>query len=339
MTQDEQQAREVAHWQLLTFRARSFRWASALLTAAQRRRVAALYAFCRQVDDLADADWVAPEAQADLENLLTALEAEPNGEALWPPSYLWFRDLCVECDIEFGVVRQLLLGMLSDLGVVRVQSDSELVRYCYRAAGTVGLMMCSVLGVRDRRALRHAIDLGIAMQLTNISRDVLEDAEACRVYLPAERLEAYGVSPEELVDGSADPQSVSVVVSDVLALAERYYESGDAGMRYLPGRARWAILVASRLYRGIGRRLRRRRQSNPLLGRVVVPWFAKLGLAASASLGWLRVTLLPPKTRPVLPYREYRRAVQGLPKDSVAKGGPVIASDGGRPMAPRRSML
>ena len=66
MTQDEQQAREIAQWQLLTFRARSFRWASALLTAAQRRRVAALYAFCRAVDDLADADWVAPEAQADL---------------------------------------------------------------------------------------------------------------------------------------------------------------------------------------------------------------------------------------------------------------------------------
>ena len=339
MTHDEQQAREVAHWQLLTFRARSFRWASALLTAAQRRRVAALYAFCRAVDDLADADWVAPEAQADLERLLTALEAEPDGEALWPETYLWFRDLCVECEIEFGVVRQLLLGMLSDLGVVRLQSDTELVRYCYRAAGTVGLMMCSVLGVRDRRALRHAIDLGIAMQLTNISRDVLEDAEASRVYLPAERLEEYGVHSEDLVDGCADPESVSVVVSDVLALAERYYESGDAGMRYLPARARWAILVASRLYRGIGRRLRRRRRSNPLLGRVVVPWFAKLGLVASASLSWVRVTLFPPKTRPVLPYRDYLKAVQGPPREPVVDGGPVITSEGAQPIAPRRSML
>ncbi len=339
MTQDEQQAREVTQWQLLTFRARSFRWASALLTAAQRRKVAALYAFCRAVDDLADADWVTPEAQADLESLLTALEAEPNGEALWPETYLWFRDLCIECEIDFGIVRQLLLGMLSDLGVVRIQSDSELVRYCYRAAGTVGLMMCSVLGVRDRLALRHAIDLGIAMQLTNISRDVLEDAEAHRVYLPADRLEGYGVSPEDLLDGSADPQSVSVAVSDVLALAERYYESGDAGMRYLPARARWAILVASRLYRGIGRRLRRRRQSNPLLGRVVVPWYAKLGLVASATLSWVRITLIPPKTRPVLPYRDYLRAVQGPPKDSVVDSGPVIASDGAQPMAPRRSML
>ena len=114
------------------------------------------------------------------------------------------------------VVRELLLGMISDLDVVRLQSDSELVRYCYRAAGTVGLMMCSVLGVRDLRALRHAIDLGIAMQLTNIARDVREDAEASRVYLPAERLSEYGVAPEDLVDGNADTQAVSVVVSEIV---------------------------------------------------------------------------------------------------------------------------
>lgn len=317
MMASEQRAREVAHWQVLTFRARSFRWASAFLSVAERRKVASLYAFCRAVDDLADADWVTPEAQADLESILAALEAEPNGEKLWPEGYLWFRDLCLECQIDFGVVRELLLGMLSDLGVVRVQSDAELVRYCYRAAGTVGLMMCSVLGVRDPRALRHAIDLGIAMQLTNISRDVLEDAEACRVYLPAKRLEDYGVSPEDLVDGRADPQAVGVVVSDVLELSERYYQSGDAGMRYLPARARWAILVASRLYRGIGRRLRRRQQSNPLAGRAVVPWFAKVGLVASATASWFRVTLFPPKTRPMLPYRDYPVGVRKKPKTSA----------------------
>jgi phytoene synthase len=305
MTNSEQKAREVAQWQVLTFRARSFRWASALLSRAQRRKVAALYAFCRAVDDLADADWVTEDDRRDLETLLAALEAEPDAEAKWPENYLWFRELCLESHIDFRVVRELLLGMVSDLDLVRLKTDDELVRYCYRAAGTVGLMMCSVLGVRDLRALRHAIDLGIAMQLTNIARDVREDAEASRVYLPAERLDEYGVAHQDLVAGEVDEEAVSVVVGDVLQMAERYYESGDAGMHYLPPRARWAILVASRLYRGIGRRLRHRHRSNPMFGRVVVPWFAKLGLVASATWSWFRLSWFPPMTRPVLPYRDY----------------------------------
>lgn len=288
---EAEQTRETDHWKVLSTRARSFRWASAFLNAAQRRRVASLYAFCRAVDDLADADWVTPADQKDLTALQVALAAEPSVGELWPTRFLWFRDLCLECEIAFPVVGDLLSGMISDLGEVRVKSEDELIRYCYRAAGTVGLMMCSVLGVRDPRALRHAVDLGIAMQLTNISRDVLEDAQASRVYLPADRLLAVGVGHEDLVEGHADSLGVSLVVSDVLSLAERYYRSGDQGMGYLPARPRWAILVASRLYRGIGRRLRRRRQSDPLRGRVVLPWFVKLALLVPASLSWLRLSL------------------------------------------------
>lgn len=296
MTIPDRKARAIANWQTLAFRARSFRWASALLSRLERERVAALYAFCRAVDDLADTDWASPESQEELKMLFAAVAAEPGGRELWPPQYLWFRELCLECDIDFRAVRDLLLGMISDLEDVRVETDRELVRYCYRAAGTVGLMMCAVLGVRDPRARRHAIDLGIAMQLTNISRDVLEDAEVGRVYLPAKRLVELGTTPEDLVEGTADVEAVRLVVGDVLTLAERYYRSGDAGMRFLPLRARWAVLVASRLYRGIGRRLRRQQRCNPLRGRVVVPWFEKLGLVARATGVWLLVTLRLSKT-------------------------------------------
>lgn len=290
-------ARETAQWQALAFHARSFRWASAFLSHAERRKVAALYAFCRNVDDLVDEPWATPEARKDLEQLQAALQTPHCPEALWPEAYRWFRPLCVEHGIDFRVVRELLVGMSSDLRVVLLESDRELLRYCYRAAGTVGLMMCAVLGVRDPRAWRHAVDLGIAMQLTNISRDVLEDAQARRVYLPADRLGVYGVAPEELIDGEADPEAVSLVVGEVLHIAEGYYRSGDEGMRFLPLRARWAILIASRLYRGIGRRLKRRYQSNPLLGRVMVPWFEKVALVASATLSWLRLSIWPPRIR------------------------------------------
>ncbi len=310
MSTDDEQTRAIAQWQILAFRARSFRWAAALLSRAQRQRVVALYAFCRAVDDLADAEFVTPEARQDLDRMRAALAAEPDGESLWPESYRWFRSLCIECGIDFRVVGELLNGMTSDLGVVRLQSDRELMRYCYRVAGTVGLMMCSVLGVRDPRAWRYAIDLGIAMQLTNIARDVLEDAQASRVYLPATRLDAYGVDADDLIRGEADPQAVSLVVDEVLAMADGYYRSADEGMLFLPARARWAILVASRLYEGIGRRLRRRFQSNPLLGRVVVPWSKKLALVVGATGMWLRLAIRPPRASHRKQLREY---LDGLP--------------------------
>ena len=305
MTGLSERRREFEHWQLLALRARSFRWASTFLNRAQRRRVATLYAFCRAVDDLVDSNRAVSDAREELERMLVALQAEPEGESLWPEDYLWFRALCFECDIDFRVVRELVSGMLSDLDVVRFQSDAELVRYCYRVAGTVGLMMCAVFDVRDARAWRHAVDLGIAMQMTNIVRDVLEDARASRVYLPAPRLRTHGVTAGELIEGVADPTAVSVVVRDLLAWSERYYRSADAGMRFLPSRARWAVLIASRLYRGIGRRLQRRHRSNPLFGRVVVPWFEKLGLVASATLSWVRLSVLPSTRVPLLEDRDY----------------------------------
>lgn len=319
ITEAEARARETAQWQMLAFHARSFRWASAFLSSAQRRKVAALYAFCRTVDDLVDGGSVTAEARRDLAALEAALEAEPDGEALWPEQYRWFRAFCVDEGIDFRVVRELLSGMSSDLREVRLESDRELIRYCYRAAGTVGLMMCAVLDVRDPRAWRHAIDLGIAMQLTNISRDVLEDAQAGRVYLPAERLHVYGVAPDDLVRGDADAEAVGLVAGDVLTIAERYYQSGDAGMRFLPPRPRWAVLIASRLYRGIGRRLRRRFRGNPLVGRVVVPWFEKLGLVASATLSWLGLSLWPSWTRIPAQHHDH---LDGLPYT----GSPILAA-------------
>jgi len=109
------------------------------------------------------------------------------------------------------------------------------------------------------------------------------------------------------------------VAGDVLTIAERYYQSGDAGMRFLPPRPRWAVLIASRLYRGIGRRLRRRYRGNPLVGRVVVPWFEKLGLVASATLSWLGLSLWP--SWPRIPPENHHH-LDGLPYT----GSPILAA-------------
>jgi 15-cis-phytoene synthase len=260
-----------ASHRVLTERARSFYWASLLLPPALRDDVALIYAFCREVDDTADtiAD---PELARDG---LDRLTAELQGAAPARPLVAAFLALAARVDLPIESARELIAGARSDLGEVRIADDAELVRYCYRVAATVGLMMCAVIGVRRRDALPHAVDLGIAMQMTNIARDVAEDAAQGRIYLPLVRLWAHGVEPAALLEGRADSEAVAAVISEVLDLAEPYYRSADGGMRDIPWRARQAILVASRIYRGIGVRLRRN-GCDALAGRTVVPWPEKL---------------------------------------------------------------
>lgn len=262
---------------VLASRARSFRWASWFLPASARSQAALLYAFCRLVDDTADE---APDpAQARVE--LERLRAELRGEAAPRPLVEAVRGLLDPRGR--AAAEHLIEGACTDLEPVRVPHDEALLRYCYCVAGTVGLMMCPTLGVREPRAAAHAVHLGIAMQLTNIARDVAEDRGLGRVYLPRTRLEAAGTSPEAVLSGQAPREAVAGVVCGLLTLAERYYTSGDEGMRYIPWRSRVAILVAARVYRAIGLRLLAR-GGDALAGRVVVPWTGKLRWSAAALL-------------------------------------------------------
>jgi phytoene synthase len=262
---------------VLAGRARSFYWASLLLPHAIRDDAALVYAFCREVDDTAD------EAEDALLAVLALdrLEAEVTGAAPARPLVAAFRTLAARIELPLESAVELIAGARSDLGEVRIGDDQELIRYCYRVAGTVGLMMCAVLGVRRREARPHAVDLGIAMQLTNIVRDVAEDAALGRVYLPLEWLRVAGVEPEALLRGEADACGVARVTADLIELADAYYRSADGGMRDIPWRARQAILAASRIYRAIGVRLRRH-GCDPLRGRTVVPGPEKLLWGARA---------------------------------------------------------
>ena len=136
----------------------------------------------------------------------------------------------------------------------------DLLIYSYRVAGTVGLMMSKILMVNDRRALKGAIDLGIAMQLTNIARDVVVDAKMGRRYLPGSWVN--DMTPEEILQAAENPDGenaaiISSAVRRLLALAEDYYASGRRGLSYLPARAHFAIGVAAKVYRQIGIQLLR----------------------------------------------------------------------------------
>ncbi len=258
---------------------KSFRFAGAFLPADRLDDAAVVYAFCRAVDDAVDDATdvdTAREAAADL-------AAELAGERPARAVVRAFVDVCQRTGVDIGFAHELVRGVASDArAAVRVDDDGELLRYCYRVAGTVGGLMCGVLGVREREALPFAVDLGVAMQLTNICRDVLEDAGHDRIYLPLTRLRAAGASGlvPGLLDGR-DRAAVVVVVAQLLALAERYYDSGSAGLRFIPWRSRLGILVAARVYRAIGRKLLRG-GGDPLRGRTVTTTIEKLALAVAA---------------------------------------------------------
>jgi phytoene synthase len=261
-----------SHLEVLAQHGRSFHLASHFLPRFARKDAALLYAFCRYVDDIADESPDARQATEGLQAIRSDLHARrPKGALV---KALVQRSRVTRLDLE--AADQLVEGVASDLEGVRMSDDRALIRYCYRVAGTVGIMMCAVLRVRDSKAIHFAIDLGVGMQLTNICRDVLEDASMGRVYLPSSRLNAAGTSAKDLLNGQADPEAVTAVVTDLLALADRYYASADQGMRAIPMPARAAILVASRVYRAIGHRLMSVHRGNPLHGRTVVPMWSRM---------------------------------------------------------------
>jgi len=229
---------------------RTFFFASHLLGSRHAARAAMLYAFCRHVDDLADEASDAQAARTALAGvsnaLLTGRAADP-----WTVSIL-----SLQASSSLGVAPALALvaGVSSDLDTVRVADEAGLLRYAYQVAGTVGLMMCAVLDVQDPRAHPFAIDLGIAMQMTNIARDVGEDARMGRRYLPASWIGE--VQPEDIVaPDSLLQRKLRDATRRLLAHADRHYASAESGLGFLPARARLAILTAARTYRAIGDRI------------------------------------------------------------------------------------
>jgi phytoene synthase len=268
---------------VLSRHARSFRWGSLFLPAPVRDDAAVLYAFCRMIDDAVDE---APDTES-ARQALSRIEADFRSDSPSDPFIRAFRALSDRTGIESEVPLHLIEGVRSDTGPVRIADDGALSRYCYRVAGTVGVMMCKVLGDTPPAAHAFAIDLGIAMQLTNICRDVSEDAGRDRVYLPADRLERHGVTQSDLVAGRADAAAVARVVAELLSEAERYYRSARRGIPFLPVRSRLGVLVAARIYRAIGVRLDRRHEGDALRGRTVVPWTGKVPEVLAALLIWL----------------------------------------------------
>jgi phytoene synthase len=250
--------------ELLARAGKSFHLAGKFLPAERRAAATQLYAFCRGLDDLADETGDA----AQIEAVAAALE---NNDTSHPLAALY---LTLENPDPAPAIA-LARALRDDTGPTVLGDERALLRYCHGVAGTVGLMMARVLGATDPAAAYHAIDLGIALQLTNIARDTREDADHDRRYVPATWLDLPPASIRRA------PERVHEAALRCLALAEPYYASGLAGLVYLPPESRRGILIAAKVYREIGEELRRQ-GPHRTADRIVVPAWRKAALVARA---------------------------------------------------------
>lgn len=283
--------------QVLARHGKSFYWASLFLGHKMANRAARLYEFCRFVDDIADGDL--PHRHETLADISASLKANDSSSG---PEVEAFLNLASEVNIPMQAATELLDGMLLDQQPTAMKDQAELLRYCHAVAGTVGLMMCRILNCKHPRADHFAIDLGVAMQLTNIARDVLEDAKMGRRYLPQQWV---NFSAAEIATGQIQYRyPTSKAIEQLLNLADKYYNSALLGIQLLPFRSRFSITVALRVYRQIGVLLRRRKL-DWWKGRVVVNKIEKT-LLSLYSLVDLRPKKVPPHQS------ELHQSLQGL---------------------------
>jgi phytoene synthase len=257
---------------------RSFWFASRLLPADRRADVERLYAWCRWCDDGVDSAPSPQAADAFVDLASQDLRRLGQDQAPEAPESLWLATLVRRYNLSLAAADALLVGMRSDVTAAADLNQADLLRYCFRVAGTVGVLMCPILGLRERRFLPHAAALGMGMQLTNIARDVAEDWQRGRCYLPVEWTE--GLRPG---DGPPRPEAVRDGVRRILDLAEGYYAAGNQGIRALDVGSRLAVRTAASVYRAIGTKIRKQ-EFNVLAGRVRVSLLEKLGLGGRSLM-------------------------------------------------------
>ena len=224
---------------------KSFYWASFFLPNKNKDAASELYSICRYFDDLAD------KATTDQSEKLKS-EFEQICNNVEHPINKFFKSN----NIHIQILGDLIQGLIQDQKLVRIQTEKDLIEYSYQVAGTVGLMMQPLILVKNKNANKHAVDLGIAMQLTNIARDVIEDQKMNRQYIKPdfENIEA------------------------TLKLADMFYESSYTSIKKIPFKYRFAIIVARRVYRQIGRKIiqKRNMENYEKSGKIYVNNFGKI---------------------------------------------------------------
>lgn len=280
---------------------KSFAGAARLLPRDTRHSVYMLYAWCRHCDDridLQDLGRGRPSDASQAEGRLAELEEETRrtlaGGTPSLPVFVGLQRVVRKHGIPHAVPLELLRGFAMDVEGRLYRSLEDTLEYCYHVAGVVGVMMAHVMDAADPEALDRASDLGIALQMTNIARDVLDDASAGRVYLPQEWLTEAGI-PQDGIGRREHRDALADVVRRFLEEADRYYASASCGLRHLDPRCAWAVAVARDVYREIGRVVLERGAA-AWDRRAIVPKRRKLELAVRTAPEAFR-SIVPPSGR------------------------------------------
>ena len=264
---------------------KSFATAAKLFDTETRAKAFMLYAWCRYCDDQIDGQELGfgmhspePEEQARiLERLITQTESAMAGKPTDDPVFAAFQRVFQVSGMDRRYPLELLEGFAMDVARRDYISLDDTLLYCYHVAGVVGAMMATIMGVTDQPTLNRAIDLGIAFQLTNISRDVMEDAADDRIYLPRDWLAEAG-APTAAAEFAGQEAAIFPVVDRLLGEADRYYDSAVHGINRLPFRCAWAIAAARKVYGAIGEEVRRQGER---------AWQQRAGTTSLQKLGML----------------------------------------------------
>lgn len=299
---DTQVLREAA--QTIATGSRSFSLAARLMDTRTRESTVLLYGWCRHCDDVIDGQILGHGQFADAhsnaaERLARLQEFTAGACAGRPPDDPVFQGLA-EVVRRHRIPQEWLMEHLAGFGMdvhpTPYRRLDDVLLYAWRVAGVVGVMMARIMGATERGTLDRACDLGLAFQLTNIARDVLEDAQLGRVYLPADWLEAEGIHTLQDVLADANRQGVARVAAQLVAQAEPYYLSARMGIADLPLRCAWSIATARSVYRCIGREVVRR-GAHAWDGRVATGTAEKLWYLARSAGVALAVPHLPRQPR------------------------------------------
>ena len=241
----------------LSIYAKSFNWSGFFLPKKIYSKCSKLYDFCRTIDNIADQNADLEIKKKELKKFKIKFEEKNQQDSVI--KNMW--NLMNDSNISKKIVDDLFDGIESDLKKeVRIKTEKELLVYSYRVAGTVGLMMAKIFGIKKKESLQRAIDLGIAMQLTNIARDVVEDNNKNRIYL-------IKSSEDTFLD-----------IKKIIYKADSFYDSSFVGIKDIPLNCRFSIIVARRVYREIGKKILQKKDigSYRKAGKIYVSNFEKI---------------------------------------------------------------
>ena len=225
---------------------KTFYWASFFLDNAKMQAIYSIYSFCRKIDDMVDE---AENLNIAKKKLHIFMDAWREGKSHSIIEVL--KNIPKENWPNQKLVEIFLNGQMSDIKFTSFKSDKALIIYCYQVAGTVGLMVCDIFGVKDKKMRYFAIDLGIAMQLVNISRDIYEDSLRNRIYLPESLIGKY--TPNEIAKPTKKTSAkIDLAREKIIHLANIYFASASQAIDHLPKGAALAVKLASALYQQIG---------------------------------------------------------------------------------------